>query len=107
MAEDKNETHYFLDGNPEELERLQLGQDVIHARMGKLVFAPIDFAQPGLQVLDSATADGRLPVNDIPSSHFRSMQMHIKLSISYRCLARRASKHDPCLCTGYANVSRN
>jgi hypothetical protein len=58
MAEDKNETHYFLDGNPEELERLRLGQSVIKACMGKLVLPPIDFALPGLQVLDSATADG-------------------------------------------------
>ncbi|KAF2789630.1 putative methyltransferase SirN-like protein [Melanomma pulvis-pyrius CBS 109.77] len=57
MAEDKNETHYFLDGNPEELERLQLGQSVIKACMRKLVFAPVDLDKPGLQILDSATAD--------------------------------------------------
>ncbi|KAI1457512.1 hypothetical protein F4805DRAFT_171909 [Annulohypoxylon moriforme] len=57
MAEDKNENHYFLDGNPEELQRLQLGQDVIKACMGKLVFAPIDFNKEGVRVLDSATAD--------------------------------------------------
>lgn len=58
MAEDKNETHYFLDGNPDELERLRLGQEVIKNCMGKLVFPPIDFNQPSLRLLDSATADG-------------------------------------------------
>ncbi|KAI0411482.1 hypothetical protein F5X98DRAFT_46755 [Xylaria grammica] len=58
MAEDKNQTHYFLDGNPEELERLQLGQEIISDCFRKLVFAPVDLESPGLRVLDSATADG-------------------------------------------------
>lgn len=57
MAEDKNQTHYFLDGNPEEIERLRLGQNVIKNYVGKLVFAPVDFNRNGLRVLDSATAD--------------------------------------------------
>jgi hypothetical protein len=59
MAEDKNQTHYFLDGNPEELERLQLGQTVIKACMQKLVWAPVDLNKSRLQILDSATADSR------------------------------------------------
>jgi hypothetical protein len=59
MAEDKNKTHYFLDGNPEELERLKLGHVVISACMQqKLILAPLDLSKPGLQILDSATADG-------------------------------------------------
>ncbi|CAI6334300.1 unnamed protein product [Periconia digitata] len=59
MAEDKNNTHYFLDGNPEELERLKLGHTVIRACMQqKLILAHLDLSKPGLQILDSATADG-------------------------------------------------
>lgn len=61
MADDKNQTHYFLDGNPEELERLRLGQSVINDYVGKLVFAPVDFDRNGLRVLDSATADSQCP----------------------------------------------
>jgi hypothetical protein len=61
MAEDKNETQYFLDKNPpEEIERLRLGQAVIKNFMGKLVFAPVDLHSPGLRILDSATADSML-----------------------------------------------
>jgi hypothetical protein len=37
MAEDKNNTHYFLDVNPEEAERLQLGQLIISGHMDKPV----------------------------------------------------------------------
>lgn len=58
MAEDRNETHYFLDGNPKELERLRIGQEVIQNHVGKLVLAPISFAGEALRILDSATADG-------------------------------------------------
>lgn len=68
MAEDKNETHYFLDGNPEELERLRLGHQVIRDFMGKLVFAPLDFSVEGLRVLDSATADGKYTCFYLPLS---------------------------------------
>lgn len=59
MVDNKNETHYFLDGNAEELERLRLGQLVIKNHMENLVLAPVDFQKPGLRVLDSATADSK------------------------------------------------
>ncbi|KAI1819431.1 S-adenosyl-L-methionine-dependent methyltransferase [Xylaria intraflava] len=84
MAEDKNQTHYFLDGNPEELERLQLGQEIISDCFGKLVFAPVDLGNPGLRVLDSATADG-LWLRDLcessPSSN-RDAQTYIGTDIT-------------------------
>ena len=58
MAEDKNQTHYFLDESPDELKRLDLGQQVISSYMGKPVWAPIDFSKPGYKILDSACANG-------------------------------------------------
>lgn len=60
MAEDKNNTRYFLDGCADENERLKLGQQIILAHMGNAVWAPIDLSVPGLKILDSATASGRL-----------------------------------------------
>lgn len=59
MAEDRNQTHYFLDGSPKELQRLRIGQDVIQNHVGQLVFAPVKFDKEGLRILDSATADGQ------------------------------------------------
>lgn len=57
--DDKNDTHYFLDINPDEAERLQLGELVIGDWMGgKRVWAPLDLSKPGLKFLDSATASG-------------------------------------------------
>ena len=58
MATDKNDTHYFLDANPEEAERLRLGRLIIGNYMKKLVWAPLDLSQKGLRILDSATASG-------------------------------------------------
>jgi hypothetical protein len=58
MADDKNTTHYFLDVNPEEAERLELSQEIISDHMQRAVWAPIDLSQPGLKILDSATASG-------------------------------------------------
>jgi hypothetical protein len=60
MAEDQNNTRYFLEANPDEAERLQLGQLIISDHMGKLVWAPLDLAKPGLRILESATASGIL-----------------------------------------------
>jgi hypothetical protein len=60
MAADKNDTRYFLDANPEEAERLRLGQLIISTHMQKPVWAPLDLSQKGLRVLDSATASGEL-----------------------------------------------
>ena len=60
MADDRNETHYFLDANPDELERLNLGQAVILDHMKKPVYAPLDFSKPGRRILDSAAANGEL-----------------------------------------------
>lgn len=60
MTEDRNNTHYFLDVNPEEAERLQLGQLIISDHMGKPVWAPLDLSQPTLKILDSATASGKI-----------------------------------------------
>lgn len=57
--DDKNDTHYFLDINPDEAERLQLGELVIGDWMGgKRVWAPLDLSKTGLKFLDSATASG-------------------------------------------------
>ncbi|KAK8075377.1 hypothetical protein PG997_010040 [Apiospora hydei] len=58
MAEDKNNTHYFLDLSADEDERLKLGQLVILDHMEKAVWAPLDLSVPGLRILDSATASG-------------------------------------------------
>ena len=50
---------YFLGENPSEVERLSYQHAVIKDHMkGQLVLAPIDLSVPGLQILDSATADG-------------------------------------------------
>jgi hypothetical protein len=60
MAEDKNNTHYFLDVNPEEAERLQLGQLIISGHMDKPIWTPLDLSQSKLKILDSATASGKI-----------------------------------------------
>ena len=58
---------YFLGENPSEVERLSYQHAVIKDHMkGQLVLAPIDLSVPGLQVLDSATADGP-PASPFPS----------------------------------------
>ncbi|KAK8045518.1 hypothetical protein PG993_005542 [Apiospora rasikravindrae] len=54
-AEDKNNTHYFLDLSADEDERLKLGQLVILDHMEKAVWAPLDLSVPDLRILDSAT----------------------------------------------------
>jgi hypothetical protein len=58
MADDKNNTHYFLDVNPEEAERLELSQVIISDHMERPVWAPMELSKPGLKILDSATASG-------------------------------------------------
>ena len=47
------------DDNKHELARLESQHEVMVHAMGKLVFAPIDFSDPGLRILDSGTANGR------------------------------------------------
>lgn len=55
----RNEEVYFLSQNPTEVERLGFQHEVIKAHVGgRLVLAPMDLAQRGLRVFDSATADG-------------------------------------------------
>ncbi|RMZ66221.1 Demethylmenaquinone methyltransferase [Pyrenophora seminiperda CCB06] len=50
---------YILEASPTETQRLRMQHDVIKDAMGgSLVTAPIDLSQPGLRILDSATADG-------------------------------------------------
>ncbi|KAH8890007.1 hypothetical protein GQ53DRAFT_651429, partial [Thozetella sp. PMI_491] len=57
--DDKNDTYHFLDINPDEAERLQLGELVIGDWMGgKRVWAPLNVSKPGLKFLDSAMATG-------------------------------------------------
>jgi hypothetical protein len=79
-AEDKNNTRYFLEANPDEAERLQLGQLIIIDHMGKLVWAPLDIAKPGLRILESATASGTL----VLSPHLCRVML-----IQNRCMALR------------------
>ena len=60
-------SRYFLGENPSEVERLSYQHAVIKDHLkGQLVLAPIDLSIPGLQVLDSATADGP-PASPFPS----------------------------------------
>ena len=62
-------SRYFLGENPSEVERLSYQHAVIKDHMkGQLVLAPIDLSVPGLQVLDSATADGP-PASPFPSHY--------------------------------------
>lgn len=57
MADDKQE--YLLPEPEKEIERLTEQDAVIAYLMNnKRILAPIDLKQPGLQILDSATADG-------------------------------------------------
>jgi hypothetical protein len=54
-----NEEVYLLSQNPTEVERLGYQHEVIKDHMGgRLVLAPMDLAQRGLRIFDSATADG-------------------------------------------------
>lgn len=51
---------YILPEPLKEVQRLTDQDSVFaYAMNNKRVFAPIDVTKPGLQVLDSATADGR------------------------------------------------
>lgn len=94
--EDKNETHYFLDGNPEELERLDLGQAVISDYMGKLVYAPVDFSKPGLRILDSATANGELMITLACHSLFLGLSRNEKsIFLTFRRMTFRALAPGP------------
>ncbi|KAI1384529.1 S-adenosyl-L-methionine-dependent methyltransferase [Hypoxylon trugodes] len=53
------EERYILEGHEGELQRLADQHDVLtYASDNKLVFAPVDFSQPGLRILDSGCADG-------------------------------------------------
>ena len=67
-------SRYFLGENPSEVERLSYQHAVIKDHMkGQLVLAPIDLSVPGLQILDSATADGPpaspFPVTSLSLTH--------------------------------------
>jgi hypothetical protein len=53
-----NDGHYFLDKSKVELERLDLAQSIIKDYMKQLVWAPVNFSQPSLRILDSAAANG-------------------------------------------------
>jgi hypothetical protein len=58
MARSLEKEEYFLEHNPDELQRLREQHKLIKDSMGGLILAPIDFSKPGLRILDSATADG-------------------------------------------------
>lgn len=60
MANETDNKRYLMEKNPEEAERLVLAQEIIVDYMGKPVWAPIDLSKPGLKILDSATASGKL-----------------------------------------------
>lgn len=57
MADEQNT--YFLKSE-EEVSRLSNQHDIIKDGMNGLVLAPIDLSKP-LRVLDSGTADGKMP----------------------------------------------
>ncbi|KAK7911753.1 hypothetical protein PG985_014234 [Apiospora marii] len=46
MAEDKNNTHYFLDITPGKTEQLQFSQEEILYYMGNPIWAPLDLSAP-------------------------------------------------------------
>ena len=57
----------------EEISRLTLQHSVVKAAANnRLLFAPIDLTQPGLKIIDSACADGKLPHSLIDSRLFYS-----------------------------------
>lgn len=55
----KEQSEYLLGDTSHEVERLTTQQRIIKSGMkDKLIVTPIDTSQPGLHILDSATADG-------------------------------------------------
>jgi hypothetical protein len=53
---------YFLPRNVEEAERMQNQHEWLKGCANGLVLAPIDLGRRGMRVLDSATADGIVPL---------------------------------------------
>jgi hypothetical protein len=66
MANSAEVKQYLMEKNPEEAERLALAQEVLLDYMQKAVWAPINLSQPGLRILDSATASGKLKEERTP-----------------------------------------
>ena len=65
MAAQGTPMNYGFGPDEEEIQRLTIQHECFKTAYFPLVLAPIDLNQPGLKILDSATADGLNPSHSL------------------------------------------
>ena len=90
MASEELESRIDLGPDQQEIQRLTLNHELFRVAYGQLIQAPIDMSKPGLRILDSGCADGKLNSKCFKNNQLTRMQGLWLRDIQYSAPASHA-----------------